>query len=206
MAKVGDVIEADNAGWRFSGDASTRFDTHVRRSIPFYDESHELILRISDFFLHETSRVYDLGCSTGTLLEALGRRHAEPSLRFIGFDREADMVDIASRRVASDPRIEIECADVTHAALQACDLVIACYTMQFVPPRVRQQVFDHVYEHLNWGGGFLMFEKVRAPDARFQDMMSRLYDDFKRVATPLLGKLDQPPGMIAKAPVRNTYQ
>ena len=29
MAKVGDVIEADNAAWRFSGAASTHFDAHI---------------------------------------------------------------------------------------------------------------------------------------------------------------------------------
>ena len=27
--------------------------------------------------------------------------------------------------------------------------------------------------------GFLFFEKVRAPDARFQDMMSLIYNDYK---------------------------
>ncbi|MGB1879791.1 MAG: methyltransferase, partial [Gammaproteobacteria bacterium] len=36
-----------------------------------------------------------------------------------------------------------------------------------------------IYAGLNWGGGFLMFEKVRAPDARFQDMITSLYHDFK---------------------------
>ena len=28
-----------------------------------------------------------------------------------------------------------------------------------------------------WGGGFLFFEKVRAPDARFQDMTTTMYND-----------------------------
>jgi tRNA (cmo5U34)-methyltransferase len=36
-----------------------------------------------------------------------------------------------------------------------------------------------VYENLNWGGAFIMFEKVRAPDARFQDYMSAMYLDYK---------------------------
>ena len=29
------------------------------------------------------------------------------------------------------------------------------------------------------GGGFIWFEKVRAPDARFQDMSTTIYNDFK---------------------------
>jgi len=32
---------------------------------------------------------------------------------------------------------------------------------------------------LNWGGAFILFEKVRAPDARFQDIATSLYTDFK---------------------------
>jgi tRNA (cmo5U34)-methyltransferase len=51
--------------------------------------------------------------------------------------------------------------------------------MQFVPPRDRQEIIQRVYESLHWGGAFVMFEKVRGPDARFQDMLSALYNDFK---------------------------
>jgi tRNA (cmo5U34)-methyltransferase len=40
-------------------------------------------------------------------------------------------------------------------------------------------VFDAIYRALNWGGAFLLFEKVRAPDARFQDITSGLYVDYK---------------------------
>ena len=58
-------------------------------------------------------------------------------------------------------------------------MMISYYTMQFVPPRYRQELFDRIYEMLNWGGAFIMFEKVRAPDARFQDMIMQLYNDFK---------------------------
>jgi len=33
---------------------------------------------------------------------------------------------------------------------------------------------------INWGGAFVMFEKVRGPDARFQDILVSLYNDFKQ--------------------------
>ena len=59
------------------------------------------------------------------------------------------------------------------------NLIIAYYTVQFVRPKNRQIIFDRIFNALNWGGGLLLFEKVRAPDARFQDMMSALYTDYK---------------------------
>ena len=51
--------------------------------------------------------------------------------------------------------------------------------MQFVHPSIRQQMFDKVYQSLQWGGAFFLFEKVRAPDARFQDLTTQLYHEFK---------------------------
>jgi tRNA (cmo5U34)-methyltransferase len=40
-------------------------------------------------------------------------------------------------------------------------------------------VFDRVYRSLEWGGAFFLFEKVRGPDARFQDILSSVYTEFK---------------------------
>ena len=62
----------------------------------------------------------------------------------------------------------------------------------------------HLHYEYRRNGVHMNPRTVKLPDAAPID--AGLYDDFKRVATPLLGKLDQPPGMIAKAPVRNTYQ
>ena len=53
------------------------------------------------------------------------------------------------------------------------------YVIQFIPPRDRQKLIDKIYETLNWGGAFVWFEKVRGPDARFQDIMVNMYHNFK---------------------------
>ena len=58
-------------------------------------------------------------------------------------------------------------------------MIVANYTIQFLPPRIRQAVIDKIYQALNWGGAFCMFEKVRAPDGRFQDYANQVYVEFK---------------------------
>jgi tRNA (cmo5U34)-methyltransferase len=179
VAKVGDVIEAENANWQFSGEASDQFDQHIEKSVPFYLAGHDLVVGLSDFFLQQGSLGYDLGCSTGRLLATLGQRHAHKNVSLIGVDREADMVKLARGNCATARNVQIEQADITAYELEQCDLVVAFYTLQFVPPPHRQQVFDQIYRQLNWGGALIMFEKVRAPDARFQDIMSALYTDYK---------------------------
>lgn len=75
--------------------------------------------------------------------------------------------------------LSFEVADVTEYSFEKADFVVAYYTIQFIRPRDRQNLIDAIYRHLNWGGAFVMFEKVRAPDARFQDIMSSLYTEFK---------------------------
>ena len=43
----------------------------------------------------------------------------------------------------------------------------------------RQDLINKLYNNLNWGGALVLFEKVRGPDARFQDIASNLYIDYK---------------------------
>jgi tRNA (cmo5U34)-methyltransferase len=38
---------------------------------------------------------------------------------------------------------------------------------------------DKIYKNLKWGGAFIMFEKIRGEDARFQDIYTSLYNDYK---------------------------
>lgn len=172
-------INQYNAGWSFEHIAGD-FDAHIEKSIPLYAQGHQLVCYYSDFFLKPDSTVYDIGCSTGTMLARLAARHAhKKALRLVGIDTVEDMVATARQSAADDPRIDILHANVLDVDLQPCDLVIANYTIQFLPPRVRQTVIDMIHDALNWGGGFFMFEKVRAPDGRFQDYANQVYVEFK---------------------------
>ena len=68
MKKTGDNISSDNANWKFSGEMVNEFESHVLKSVPIYNRGHELILKLSDYFIKDDSTIYDIGCSTGKLL------------------------------------------------------------------------------------------------------------------------------------------
>lgn len=177
---VGQGILKERAGWDFSGKVAESFDEHVRKSVPFYSEGHDLVCYLSDFFCRNDSVCYELGCSTGALVKklALHNKH-KPDIKWIGIDIEQPMVDKAKQNCDGVPNIELFCGDILSFDYQKSDFITAYYTAQFVPSRVRQGLFNKIYESLNWGGGFVLFEKVRGPDARFQDMMTSVYTDFK---------------------------
>jgi tRNA (cmo5U34)-methyltransferase len=176
---VGDGVVAGNANWSFGGNVHEFFDAHVSKSVPMYYIGHELIAEISDFFLSNDSLVYDLGCSTGSLLASLAERHKEKDVRFVGFDVEEGMVDKAKKKCSAFSNVEIECGSVLEMNFEKANLFTAYYTIQFIHPSMRQELYNKIYNSLEWGGGFIFFEKVRAPDARFQDMMSLIYNEYK---------------------------
>lgn len=181
---VGDGLDVRPANWRFRGDVVDQFDEHVAKSVPLYREGHELVCSISDYFVKDDSTCYDLGCSTGSLTLKLARHNAhKPAARFLGIDSEIDMIERArvKQKEMGIESVTFVLDDVVTAELEPCDLVTSYYTIQFIRPSVRQDVFDKIYKSLKWGGGLLLFEKVRANDARFQDIMTGLYTDLSLI-------------------------
>jgi tRNA (cmo5U34)-methyltransferase len=179
MAKVDKGIWAGNAAWSFEGIAD-EFDEHVARSVPLYHEGHELVCQVSDFFLPKDAVVTEIGCATGVLGAQLLAHHAgRADISYIGIDPVASMVDKAAARCAADPRARFLVEDVVSYALEPSSLIVSYYTLQFVHPKNRQAVFDKIYRALEWGGAFVLFEKVRGPDARFQDIMTQIYQEYK---------------------------
>ena len=180
MTNVGDGLHAENAAWSFAGEVSVGFDAHVSKSIPLYQQGHELVLSLSDFFVTEDSMCYDIGCATGVLLEKLLLRHqVKPNVNFVGIDLEPDMITQAKARCQSYSQVEIHCGNLMDFQFEATDFIVAYYTLQFIRPKFRQELLERLYSALNWGGSLLLFEKVRAPDARFQDLATALYADYK---------------------------
>ena len=179
MGKVDKKIQAENAGWTFENIADD-FDEHVERSVPLYRDGHTLVSQISDFFLPKDAVVTEIGTSTGALASRFLQHHSgRDDIRYIGIDLIELMVRKASERFKDDRRAEFVHADVTAYEFERSSMVISYYCIQFIPAKIRQLVYDRIYEALDWGGAFLLFEKVRAPDARFQDICGQVYQEYK---------------------------
>jgi len=71
MSKTGDGILAANANWSFSGETVAKFENHVEKSVPLYREGHDLVVKLSDYFVKDDSICYELGSSCGTLSDKL---------------------------------------------------------------------------------------------------------------------------------------
>jgi len=177
-SSVGDNITTQNAGWKFSGDMVKDFEEHVKKSVPLYDEGHDIILKISDYFVKDDSICYEIGTSTGILSYKLAQRFSDRDAKFIGIDIEEDMIKKAKEKYQMNS-LKFIYADVLEYDFLPSDFITSYYVVQFIRPSHRQLLIDKIYQSLNWGGAFLYFEKVRAPDARFQDIMTGVYNEYK---------------------------
>jgi tRNA (cmo5U34)-methyltransferase len=196
MINAGDNIKTERSNWKFSGETVKEFDTHVEKSVPLYNEGHTLICNISDFFVKNDSAIYEVGCSTGSLTFKLAEHNKnKPSAKFFGIDIEEDMIAAAEQKRSSfeDLNVEFIADTIANVNLEKSDMIVCYYTMQFIRPSDRQIIIDKIYENLNWGGALLMFEKTRGADARFQDILTALYTDYK------LRKGYTPDAIVAKS-------
>lgn len=168
--------------WSFDNGTAENFPSHVKRSVPGYEIGHELICKLSDFFVHDSSTVIELGSSCGDLIANIHRRHQELGIKCLGIDAIEEMTSSAkARHLLQDTEnsLVFETDDIVTCEYPNSSLILSYYTIQFVHPSVRQKVFDKIHKSLEWGGAFILFEKVRAPDARFQDIISQLYMEYK---------------------------
>ena len=199
--QAGDGLKADNSSWRFKGEVVSQFDEHISKSVPLYKSGHELVAQISDYFIKDDGIYYDLGCSTGSLSRILSSRHKNKhNLSFIGIDCEDEMIKKAIKISENYSNCSFFKDDILGFNFEKTDFITAYYTIQFTKPSIRQLIIDKIFESLNWGGAFLMFEKVRGSDARFQDIFTGLYNEFKLengyTAEEVLGKTRSLKGVL----------
>lgn len=198
---TGDSISASDANWKFSGSVVKKFRNHIQKSVPFYEEGQDLVCRLSDFFVKPDSVCYDIGCSLGDLLLKLTKHNThKPQIKWYGIDCEPEMIQEAQKKFGKNENVILETADINTYEFQKSDLILSYYCIQFIHPKFRQQLISRIYDSLEWGGAFIWFEKVRAPDARFQDMMTSLYTDFKLAqgysADEIIGKSKSLKGIL----------
>ena len=177
---VGDGIVAEPGSWSFGGDVCQTFDYHVQRSVPLYHETHSLIVDLAKHFIRDHGRVYDLGCSTGTLSRRLAEQYQHENISIVGVDSELEMQQLATDRSRNFQQIEYICEDVSTFSLQVADFVVCLYTLQFVPKKQRPVVIKRIYDALRPDGGFVFAEKVRRRDEQLDAMHRQLYYEFKR--------------------------
>ena len=83
---------------KFNKKVVSNFENHINSSVPFYKISHDLTLKMSDFFIKNNSKYYDLGCSKGNLVKDIFLRHKSKKIVCTGIDESKEMILAAKKK------------------------------------------------------------------------------------------------------------
>ena len=177
---IGDNIFKNNSRWSFGGNVFKNFEKHINKSVPLYSTTHNLYLNLSDFFIQNDSHILDIGCSTGNFINSIYMRHKnnEKKIRFVGVDNTKEMINFCKKK-HKKKNLSFLHKNIENYNFPKTKKNTTPNTIQFNSQKKRQKLIDKIFNSLNWGGAFFMVEKVRGPDARFQDILNQVYIEFK---------------------------
>ncbi|AXY74217.1 carboxy-S-adenosyl-L-methionine synthase CmoA [Paraflavitalea soli] len=167
----------------FSSKVAGVFDDMVNRSVPFYEEMQRMVAELAADHCQHHTKIYDLGCSTGTTL--IHMDHTVPAdIAFVGVDDSVDMLHkcrqkLESLSIARPYDLQVE--DLNRQLLiQDASVVVLCLTLQFVRPINRERLLKEVVDGLVPGGVVIIIEKILAEDSGFNRDFIKYYYDMKR--------------------------
>ncbi len=179
-SEVGDGIVAQKSSWRFDGNVPERFDRHVSRSIPGYDQGHGLVVEIAKTLDAGDGLIYELGCSTGVLTEKIAEAVSDRSFCIKGIDQVDGMLEIARKRCDRFATTSFDLGDITDYHFHTASMVVSYYTLQFVPVSQRPGTVNAIYKALQENGKLVLFEKITFANQKRNQMVNEAYFEYKR--------------------------
>jgi tRNA (cmo5U34)-methyltransferase len=159
--------EGEVKPFEFNESVAHVFDDMADRSIPWYREVQRMVTTLGVTFYKPGSRIYDLGCSTGTTMALLAQAFSERKIddyELYGVDNSEAMCREAREKMEKSPAVQdcwhINCADLEETPLENASVVIMNYTLQFVDPLAREELVRKIYQGLNHNGILLVSDKT----------------------------------------------
>lgn len=169
--------------FKFGNTVVQVFDDMVTRSVPFYLEMQRMMTELANDFAMPGTRVYDLGCSTGTTLNNLDKVLPQ-DVEFIGIDNSPEMLTKCRNNFEANGftrKYELLYADLNQGVkIENASVVVMCLTLQFIRPLHREKLVEEIYRQLNDNGCLILIEKVLGEDSLFNRQFIKYYYDFKR--------------------------
>jgi tRNA (cmo5U34)-methyltransferase len=177
QGKVGDFT--------FNAQTAGVFDDMLERSVPFYSELQQMVGEVAAYCAQKDTRIYDLGCSTGTTLMAMMQAVRDPSVEFVGIDNSPPMLDRARQKIAQAQgkrKLSLVEADLNKMDFEIANasVVTMNWTLQFVRPLYREALLKKICHGLVKNGVLVLCEKVLVEPSLLNRLYIELYYNFKR--------------------------
>ncbi|MGE0388156.1 MAG: carboxy-S-adenosyl-L-methionine synthase CmoA [Gammaproteobacteria bacterium] len=174
---------AADTDFRFDQKTVRVFDDMVGRSVPYYAEMQRMTVEMAADFAVPGSRLYDLGCSTGTTLGLLDEA-VDRGVNFVGVDNAPDMLAKAREKLAgsaSGRNIQFVAADLhKDRVIDDASVVTMLLTLQFMRPLHRTDVVRNIYAGMRDQAALILVEKIIVDHSLFNRLFIKYYYNMKR--------------------------
>lgn len=174
------IVLSRSGDWKFDEHVSRIFDTHIRRSIPCYNEIQELIGIMSMGLLPENALVYDLGTATGEVISSIHYANPLKKIKYIGLDKSAHMLKQARIKCAHINNVKFRKAEIESYDFQTADLFVAAFTLQFLRLESRLSLLRSIYEAMTPKGSLILCEKIIYENSEDHNFFIGVHETWKR--------------------------
>ncbi len=159
------------------------FPDMIKRSVPGYTTIIPMIGVISEHYAQDDSQLYDLGCSLGASLLAMGHGVKAKNCTVVGIDNAQAMLDTCQQYVdesACKVPVELHLGDVCEFPYKDASVVTLNFTLQFIEPEKRQALIQTLFDAMLPGAALILSEKICFEAGEEQSLQEQLHWDFKR--------------------------
>jgi len=166
-------------GFTFDDTVARVFADMIKRSVPGYGQTLQMVELLAHEYARPGTRLYDLGCSLGAATMALSRGAAGKGCRIIGVDNSTAMVE-RCKEVLKDESVDIRCQDILDTRIEHASVVVLNFVLQFVAREERPGLLANICQGLEPGGVLILSEKIAFDDADENRRQTELHEAFKR--------------------------
>lgn len=171
------------APFSFDDKVASVFSDMIKRSVPGYGQTLQMIELITHQHAQAGSRLYDLGCSLGAATLAMQRGVNAPDCRIIGIDNSPAMISRCRDNLTfetGDTPVELLCADILETDIENASVVVMNFVMQFIAREERLALLERIQQGMRPGGVLVLSEKICFDDAEENQRQTELYEAYKR--------------------------
>jgi tRNA (cmo5U34)-methyltransferase len=179
FANTQDVI----APFSFDDKVASVFPDMIKRSVPGYGQTLQMIEIITHQYAQPGSRLYDLGCSLGAATLAMQRGLSAPDCRIIAVDNSPAMISHCRNNLTSEMSntpVELLCTDILETDIENASVVVMNFVMQFIAKEERLALLQRIQQALRPGGVLVLSEKICFKDDEENLRQTELYEAYKR--------------------------
>lgn len=155
---------------KFDFNTIENFDEHIDLSIPDYSYMIEHVVNFSSYFIKNNTTYYDIGCSTGLLIDKIKEKNQDVIFKSVGIDKSSNL---------TKQHEDVVTCDVNGFTFLKCNFVTILFTLQFLSYEEKDILLSKIYKALNVNGALIICEKFFLSDGFFQDLFTFTYYDYK---------------------------